>query len=231
MLPVYQCLSKYLVLALTCTHCYEHSHICYYSVSRTVHQAKGREWDRVKLGNDFDELLTSTAEKLQKELKENCTCSKIKQQKQQKASSTRGPHKSAAAQQHPVPSTSATTTQSQSVQFTASSQLAAEKCNMCKELLELKDLPVDHWRHHTPSELREQAACVLFVALTRAKRELKLNSVVDDFLQWVNKRDADTENNNEQAHILPQHLYIKVKQHLQQVTQHINNNNNNNDNQ
>jgi hypothetical protein len=101
-----------------------------------------------------------------------------------------------------VPTTSSTTTQSQSVQFTSSSQLAAEKCSICKELLELKDLPVEHWRHHTPSELREQAACVLFVALTRAKRELKLNSEVDDFLQWVNKRDADKENNDiAQAHI------------------------------
>eukprot|EP00953_Heterococcus_sp_UTEX-ZZ885_P019435 10847-Heterococcus_DN1.PRE.1 len=169
-----------------------------HTLSRTVHQAKGREWDRVKLGNDFDELLTSRADKLQKELKEKCTCSKIKQQK---ASSTR-PYKSASTQQHPVPSISSITTQSQSVQFTASSQLAVEKCSTCKELLDLKDLPVKHWHHHTPSESREQAACVLFVALTRAKRELKLNSVVDDFLQWVSKRDADKENNDiAQAHI------------------------------
>jgi superfamily I DNA/RNA helicase len=148
----------------------------YCSISCTVHQAKGREWDRVKLGNDFNELLTSTADKLQKELKENCTCNKLKQQ--HAGSSSTKPYKSAPTQQNTKQSTAAITTQSQSVQFTASSQVATTKCVVCKELLELKDLPVDHWRHHTPSELREQAACVLFVALTRAKRELKLNSVV-----------------------------------------------------
>jgi superfamily I DNA/RNA helicase len=157
--------------------------ICYY-VSCTVHQAKGREWDRVKLGNDFDKLLTSATDKLREQLKQKCACNKMKQQQQQQQQ-----------QQLTVSGTAAATVAaSQSVQFTASSQVAANKCDSCttieKELQELKGLSHDHWRQLTPSELREQAACVLFVALTRAKRELKLNSEVDAFLQWVQKRDT-----------------------------------------
>eukprot|EP00953_Heterococcus_sp_UTEX-ZZ885_P025724 13961-Heterococcus_DN1.PRE.1 len=144
----------------------------------TAHFAKGSEWDRVQLHSDLADPLEPV---LSHEITlPDCTCGAkpdIRTRAQQQQQGTR-PHFISGSSSIAAAST-----------VTAST--AVPLCVACRVRLEPFDtLPADHWRRFKLSILDAQAANLLHVALTRPKRELRLNSAMDRFLEWVKARDT-----------------------------------------
>jgi UvrD/REP helicase N-terminal domain len=134
----------------------------------TAHFAKGSEWDRVQLHSDLVDPLEPVLS--DETTLPDCTCGakqdfRTRVQQQQ------------ATRPHFISSSS-------SKAAAASIPAAVSLCIGCRVHAQPFDTPpADHWRRFKLSILDAQAANLLHVALTHPKRELRLNSAMDRFLE------------------------------------------------